>query len=65
MKLTPHDLSRIFPSKATETKAELSYLDLLNKLNKDVKSDLIPDDEKRKILRLIAQLEAMLWKYSA
>lgn len=44
---------------------ELSYLDLLSKLNADIKSDLIPNDEKREMLRLVAELTAMLWKYSA
>lgn len=43
---------------------ELSYVDLLQKLKADVKSDIIPPNEKGKILHIIEQLETMLWKYS-
>ena len=61
MELTTQKLSDIF---IRPEATEMSYVDLLSKLKADVKSDLIPDDEKRKILRSVAQLEAMLWKYS-
>lgn len=44
---------------------ELSYIDLLQKLKADVKSDTIPPNEKGKILHIIEQLETMLFKYSA
>ena len=43
---------------------ELSYIDLLVKLNNDVESDIIPEKEKKEILNLISQLELKLWKYS-
>ena len=43
---------------------ELSYIDLLVKLNNDVENDIIPEKEKKEILNLISQLELKLWKYS-
>ena len=43
---------------------ELSYVDLLQKLKADVKSDAIPNDIKADILREITRLETLLWPYS-
>lgn len=43
---------------------EMSYVDLLLKLRKDVESDPIPGKEKADILNLISELEFKLWKYS-
>lgn len=43
---------------------EMSYIDLLQKLKKDVESDHIPSKEKANILNLISELEFKLWKYS-
>lgn len=43
---------------------ELSYIDLLQKLKADVKSDAIPDGTKADILRAISRLEVILWPYS-
>lgn len=43
---------------------EMSYIDLLQKLKKDVGSDHIPSKEKADILNLISELEFKLWKYS-
>lgn len=47
------------------SKTEQSYLDLLTKLKEDVKSDIIPMEEKAEILQSIYRLEVLLWKYSA
>lgn len=44
---------------------EMSYTDLLLKLQTDVESDTIPQKEKAAILDLIYRLEDMLWRYSA
>lgn len=44
---------------------EMTYVDLLKKLEEDVESDVIPFKEKSKILHLIRQLQTFLWKYSA
>lgn len=45
---------------------ELSYVDLLVALQKDVSSDeCMPKDIKEKALRRIDELEALLWDYSA
>lgn len=44
---------------------EMSYLELLQKLQSDVESDCIPNEEKEIILTLIYSLEEQLWKYSA
>lgn len=43
---------------------ELSYLDLLNKLYMDVKSDCIPGDDKEEILETISSLCDLLLPYS-
>ena len=43
---------------------ELSYIDLLQKLKADVKSDTIPEGDKADILRSISRLEILLWPYS-
>lgn len=43
---------------------ELSYLDLVNKLYADVKSDVIPEDNKEEILETIGTLYDLLWPYS-
>lgn len=43
---------------------EQPYLDLLNKLKANVKSDIIPMEEKAEILQSIYRLEVLLWKYS-
>lgn len=43
---------------------ELSYLDLINKLYADVKSDAIQEDDKEEILETIASLYDLLWPYS-
>ena len=44
---------------------EMTYMQLLMQLEKDVESDTIPDAEKGTILNLIYRLELLLWKYSA
>lgn len=44
--------------------AEKSYIDHLNALKADVKSDAIPDAIKEDVLRLIMRLETLLWPYS-
>lgn len=43
---------------------ELSYIDLLNKLAEDVKSDAIPEDDKEEIIETLGSLYDLLWKYS-
>lgn len=43
---------------------EMSYVELLSQLKRDVESDIIPENEKNEILGLISQLELKLWKYS-
>lgn len=43
---------------------EFSYIDLLNKLADDIKSDCIPADDKEEILETIGSLFDMLWPYS-
>lgn len=43
---------------------EQSYLDMLNKLKADVRTDIIPMEEKAEILQSIYRLEVLLWKYS-
>lgn len=45
---------------------ELSYVDLLVALQKDVSSDEgMPTSTKEKVLKKINELESMLWNYSA
>lgn len=41
-----------------------SYVDLLYKLKSDVQFDLIPPVEKANIIKIIEELERILWKYS-
>lgn len=43
---------------------EQSYLDLINKLYEDVKSDAIPEEDKEEILETISSLYDLLWPYS-
>ena len=43
---------------------EMSYIDILEKLRKDIESDSIPKEDKQNILSLLSQLESELWKYS-
>lgn len=43
---------------------EMSYIDLLAKLQSNVESDIIPNKEKKHILELIYQLQCKLVKYS-
>ena len=43
---------------------ELSYIDLLNKLAEDIKSDSIPEDEKEEIIETLGSLYDLLWHYS-
>lgn len=44
---------------------EMSYVDLLSKLQHDIEQDTIPTKEKKLALNLIAKLQDMLWQYSA
>jgi hypothetical protein len=44
---------------------EMSYIDILEKLRKDIETDNIPREDKQNILGLLSQLESELWKYSA
>lgn len=45
---------------------EQSYVDILIRLDKDVKNNTtIPADERKKIENHILALEELLWKYSA
>lgn len=44
---------------------EMSYIDILEKLRKDIETDNIPKEDKQDILSLLSQLESELWKYSA
>ena len=43
---------------------ESSYIDLLNKLAEDIKSDVMPEDDKEEILETLGSLFDMLWPYS-
>lgn len=43
---------------------ELSYIDLINKLCEDVKSDIIPEDDKEEIIETLGSLYDLLWPYS-
>lgn len=45
-------------------KFEQTYVDLLSKLQNDVESDIMPDNEKSDILQKINQLQTMLERYS-
>lgn len=45
-------------------KKELSYIDLLQKLKADVKSDAIPNNIKADVLRTLGMIEIILWPYS-
>ena len=42
----------------------MSYIDILEKLRKDIEADPIPMDDKHNILSLLSQLESELWQYS-
>ena len=45
---------------------ELSYLDALNILKRDLKSDSsMPNEDKAKARKLVDELFVLLWKYSA
>lgn len=45
---------------------ELSYVDLLVALQKDISSDeCMPDEVKEQVIGKIDELEALLWSYSA
>ena len=45
---------------------ELSYLDALNILKRDLKSDTsMPNEDKAKARKLVDELFELLWKYSA
>lgn len=45
---------------------ELSYLDALNILKRDLKSDTsMPNGDKAKARKLVDELFVLLWKYSA
>lgn len=47
-------------------KTEMTYMEILNKLYDDVKSDVcIPENKRKIILEMISRLMAKLWKYSA
>lgn len=49
----------------TEGTAELSYLDLLTQLKRDLDSDdCIPTADHEKAKKLTQELFALLWKYS-
>lgn len=49
----------------TEGRAELSYLDLLTQLKRDLDSDdYIPTADREKAGKLIKELFDLLWKYS-
>ena len=43
---------------------ELSYIDMLSLLNEKIESDIIPDEDKKKIQKAVQQLQELLWKYS-
>ena len=44
---------------------ELSYLDALNILKRDLKSDIsMPNEDKAKARKLVDELFVLLWKYS-
>lgn len=43
---------------------EMSYIDILEKLRKDIEADPIPKEDKQNILSLLSQLESELWQYS-
>lgn len=44
---------------------ELSYVDLLRHLQENVRSDAIPEEQKKEIMSHITALQALLWPYSA
>lgn len=44
---------------------ELSYADLLARLVESVRSDAIPDNDKKEIEKHLEALQDLLWKYSA
>lgn len=45
---------------------KLSYLDALNILKRDLKSDTsMPNEDKAKARKLVDELFVLLWKYSA
>ena len=43
----------------------MSYIDILEKLRKDIETDNITKEDKQNILSLLSKLESELWKYSA
>ena len=45
--------------------AELSYMDLLNRLVESVRSDAIPNNDREEIEKHLEALQNLLWKYSA
>lgn len=48
------------------TVTELSYIDTLNILKRDLKSDTsMPNEDKAKARKLVDELFILLWKYSA
>lgn len=48
------------------TVTELSYIDTLNILKRDLKSDTsMPNEDKVKARKLVDELFVLLWKYSA
>ncbi len=48
------------------TVTELSYIDTLNILKRDLKSDTsMPNEDKAKARKLVDELFVLLWKYSA
>ena len=48
------------------TTTELSYLDALSILKRDLKSDTsMPNEDKAKARKLVDELFVLLWKYSA
>lgn len=44
---------------------ELTYLDLLVRLESEIENEVMGDTEKDEILSLISALAQKLWKYSA
>ena len=45
---------------------EMSYLDLLNKLHKDIEYDICMQwEDRERALNMISRLEEILWQYSA
>lgn len=42
-----------------------TYLNILLQLHDTVESDVIPNQDKEKIIKHIENLEQLLWKYSA